>query len=95
MFSATKFVVPGAIVALVGGLLLVAQPFDQQGNVPGAATDGVGLEPASVTGRLLGLIESDMVVASWAGNRLFQFDGDSGAFELVQTQWLYLPLIMR
>ena len=36
MFSATKFVVAGVIVALFGGFLLLGQPFDQQvGNVPG------------------------------------------------------------
>jgi len=43
MFSATKFVVAGVIVALFGGALLIAQPFDQQGeSVPGAATGGPG-----------------------------------------------------
>ena len=43
MFSATKFVIAGVIVALAGGLLLIAQPFAQQGpSVPGAATSGPG-----------------------------------------------------
>ena len=41
-FSATKFVVAGVIVALFGGFLLIAQPFDQQGSVPGAATGDAG-----------------------------------------------------
>ena len=43
VFSATKFVVAGVIVALFGGFLLVALPFEQQGEgVPGAATGGPG-----------------------------------------------------
>jgi WD40 repeat protein len=42
MFSATKFVVTGVMVALVGGFLLIAQPFVQQGSVPGGATGDAG-----------------------------------------------------
>ena len=50
MFSATKLVVAGAIVALFGGFLLIAQPLDQQGaSVPGAES-GVAMTPAWVTG---------------------------------------------
>ena len=41
-FSTTKFAVTGVIVALLGGVLLIAQPFDQQGSVPGAATGDAG-----------------------------------------------------
>jgi hypothetical protein len=58
MFSPVKAITAGALVFALGGVLLIAQPFDQQrGTVPGAATDaefvapvevtGVGLEPAS------------------------------------------------
>jgi len=51
MFSATKFVVAGAIVALFGGVLLVSQPFDQQGaGVPGAAQTDETMAPVFVTG---------------------------------------------
>ncbi len=43
MFSATKSVVAGAIVALFAAFLAIAQPFDEQGaSVPGAATGGLG-----------------------------------------------------
>jgi hypothetical protein len=44
MFSATKFVVAGAVVALFGGFLLVAQPFDRLGDIsPGAGSDAEGV----------------------------------------------------
>jgi len=40
MFSPVKAITAGAIVFALGGVLLIAQPFDQQGgSVPGAATD--------------------------------------------------------
>jgi hypothetical protein len=43
MFSATKFVVAGAIVALFGAFLLISLPLERPGEgVPGAATDGLG-----------------------------------------------------
>ena len=57
MFSATKFVVAGAIVALFGGFLLIAQPFDRQaGNVPGAATDGDRPAIEKVTGQFVSVV---------------------------------------
>ena len=38
-FSATRSIVVGVVVALFGGVLLIAQPFGQQGmSVPGAGT---------------------------------------------------------
>ena len=44
MFSATKFVAAGVVVALFGGFLLIGQPFDQQESaVPGAATDDASM----------------------------------------------------
>jgi hypothetical protein len=43
MFSATKFVAAGAIVALFGAFLLISLPLERPGEgVPGAATDGLG-----------------------------------------------------
>jgi hypothetical protein len=52
MFSATKFVIAGAIVALFGGYLLSGQPFDQQGgSVPGAATDIEAAAPVEFTAK--------------------------------------------
>ena len=51
MFSATKFVVAGAIVAMFGGFLLIAQPFDQRdGGVPGAAQSDDAMAVAVFTG---------------------------------------------
>jgi len=60
MFSPAKAITAGALVFAIGGVLLIAQPFDQQGgSVPGAATDGVGLEPATVRGTVSGWDESE------------------------------------
>jgi hypothetical protein len=50
MFSPVKAITAGALVFALGGVLLIAQPFDQQGGiVPGAATDAEG-ESTAVTG---------------------------------------------
>jgi hypothetical protein len=51
MFSPVKAVTAGALVFAIGGVLLIAQPFDQQGgSVPGAATDTERAAPVPVTG---------------------------------------------
>jgi hypothetical protein len=52
MFSPVKAITAGALVFALGGVLLIAQPFDQQGGgVPGAATDADIVPPVEVTGR--------------------------------------------
>ena len=48
MFSPVKAITAGALVFAIGGVLLIAQPFDQQPTVPGAATEAVA--PTWVTG---------------------------------------------
>jgi len=51
MFSPVKAITAGALVFAIGGVLLIAQPFDQQGDsVPGAAIDEVFEPPVEVTG---------------------------------------------
>ena len=53
MFSPVTAITAGALVFALGGVLLIAQPFDQQGGgVPGAATDAEAAAPAWVTGTL-------------------------------------------
>ncbi len=48
MFSPAKAITAGALVFALGGVLLIAQPFDQQGgSVPGAATGT--MQPATFT----------------------------------------------
>ena len=44
MFSPVKAITAGALVFALGGLFLVAQPFEQQGSVPGAEQ---GVDPAA------------------------------------------------
>jgi hypothetical protein len=49
MLSPVKAVTAGAIVFAIGGAFLIAQPFQQQGSVPGANMD---VEPVWVTGTI-------------------------------------------
>lgn len=48
MLSPVKAITAGAIVFAIGGVMLIAQPFQQQDNVPGAES-GVAAAPAWVT----------------------------------------------
>jgi hypothetical protein len=50
MLSPAKSITAGAIVFAIGGVMLIAQPFQQQGSVPGAATDVEPPVPVEVTG---------------------------------------------
>ncbi len=50
MFSPAKAITAGAIVFAIGGVFLIAQPFDQQGSVPGAETDTGPVAAVWVTG---------------------------------------------
>ncbi|MEX1309619.1 MAG: hypothetical protein AB1Z65_04305 [Candidatus Sulfomarinibacteraceae bacterium] len=50
MFSPVKAITAGALVFAIGGAFLIAQPFQQQGSVPGAATDAGPAAPVEVTG---------------------------------------------
>jgi len=52
MFSPVKAITAGALVFAIGGVLLIAQPFDQQSSVPGAETDTEAVAPAWVTGTI-------------------------------------------
>ena len=55
MFSATKAVAAGVIVAAVGGALLIAQPFDQHGVAPpGAEVDAEPVPPVEFRLELTG-----------------------------------------
>jgi hypothetical protein len=54
MLSPVKAITAGALVFAVGGVLLIAQPFDQQrGSVPGAEVTDEAMAPAFVTGRYI------------------------------------------
>jgi hypothetical protein len=60
MFSPAKAITAGALVFALGGVLLIAQPFDQQGaSVPGAATDAEHEPPTEFTGTAVGGLCSD------------------------------------
>ena len=50
MFSPVQAITAGAIVFALGGVFLVAQPFDQQGSAPGAATDEPATAPSFFSG---------------------------------------------
>lgn len=49
MFSPAKAITAGALVFALGGVLLIAQPFDQRSSVPGAATDTMDPCTAPIT----------------------------------------------
>ena len=50
MFSPVKAIIAGAIVAALGGVMLISQPFEQRGSVPGAATDDPVRAPSFFSG---------------------------------------------
>jgi hypothetical protein len=53
MFSPAKAMTAGALIFAIGGVLLIAQPFDQQGGgVPGAETDTDNTPASLVTGEM-------------------------------------------
>ena len=66
MFSPTKAITAGALVFAVGGVILIAQPFERQGNVPGAQTEVIA--PTWVTG--------DIQPAPSCSNGDIEVDGD-------------------
>jgi hypothetical protein len=54
VFSPSKALIAGALVFGIGGVLLIAQPFDRQGGTtPGAATDAVPQPPAEFSGQVV------------------------------------------
>jgi hypothetical protein len=50
MFSPVKAITAGAIVAALGGVMLISQPFEQRGSVP--AAEGEAIAPTWVTGSM-------------------------------------------
>ena len=50
MFSPVNAITAGALVFAIGGVMLIAQPFEQQGSVPGAETEVIA--PTWVTGNI-------------------------------------------
>ncbi len=53
MLSPVKAITAGALVFAIGGVFLIAQPFQQQGSVPGAATDTETVPATWVTGTVV------------------------------------------
>jgi hypothetical protein len=53
MLSPVKAITVGALVFALGGLFLIAQPFDQGGSVPGAEQGAEPMVPLEVTGKLI------------------------------------------
>ena len=67
MFSPAKVITAGALVFALGGVLLIAQPFEQGGGVPGAATEAIA--PTWVTGTV-------QPASSCSGPDSVESDGD-------------------
>ena len=51
MLSPVKAITAGAIVFVLGGAFLIAQPFNQPSSVPGATTDAERAAPVEFTGQ--------------------------------------------
>ena len=87
MFSPAKAITAGALVFAIGGVLLIAQPFYQQGGgVPGAATDGDRPAIEKVTGQFVSIVggdEPDMFFGtSPDGNAFYRNAVSVGAVEM-------------
>jgi hypothetical protein len=55
MFNPAKAVIAGALVFGIGGVMLIAQPYDRQGGgVPGATTDDPAMAPSFFSGTTVG-----------------------------------------
>ena len=50
MFSPANAIIAGALAFAIGGVMLIAQPFDQPDSVPGAATDDPAMAPSFFSG---------------------------------------------
>jgi hypothetical protein len=59
MFSPANAITAGALVFAIGGVMLIAQPFEQQGSVPGAATDEASLVTEEVEPGVERIIRDD------------------------------------
>jgi hypothetical protein len=55
MLSPVKAITAGALVFALGGVLLIAQPFDQEGSAPGAEQGREPMAPVEVTGKFISL----------------------------------------
>ena len=74
MFSPIKAITAGVLVFALGGLFLIAQPFDQGGSVPGAEQGAEPLVPVRITSETSGVTcgddpipEVDGPVERWYG----------------------------
>jgi hypothetical protein len=73
MFSPVKTITAGAIVFALGGVLLIAQPFEQQGRVPGAATDD---------SRVATYVHGEWMGDACCGDEVETHDGDGNRLTL-------------
>lgn len=52
MLSPVKTITGAALVVAIGGVMLIAQPFQQRSSVPGAATDDPAMAPSFFSGSI-------------------------------------------
>jgi len=80
MFSPVKAIAAGLFVFAIGGALFIAQPFDQQGSVPGAAAPGVAEGTLAWANNIKCRIDQDVV---WSLSLCEQDDTGTFTFPLV------------
>lgn len=83
MLSPAKAITAGALVFAIGGVLLIAQPFDQEGSVPGAASDEF-VAPVEVTGSMPGIPGSACLATDYDGP--FETSGADAALFTCSTE---------
>lgn len=78
MFSPAKAITVGALVFALGGVLLIAQPFDREGpSGPGAATDDPSMAPSFFTGTIGDFTMNAAPVSERREDGVVEFTGES------------------
>jgi len=86
MFSPAKAITAGALVFAIGGVLLIAQPFDQQGgSVPGAATDTEVAAPVEFTSKAGYIGHPAEAQTETLPNGIVRDTGEAWQFRFVET----------
>ncbi len=88
MFSPANAITAGALVFAIGGVMLIAQPFDQQVSVLGATTDEAGLVTEEVEPGVERIIRDDAGHDLDAKHPTYRYDMDSVLVAPDGTVWL-------
>jgi hypothetical protein len=88
MLSPVKAITAAALVFAIGGVMLIAQPFDQHASVPGATADEVGLVTEEVEPGVERIIRDDAGHDLDEGHPTNRYDMDNVLVAPDGTVWL-------